>query len=128
MNWPGDASGFTVSGYQQLERGEPFRGKCRRSRSVPVAFVPNTPDSLQFAMPGINHMFRRGHRITMQIQSMWLPQIDHNPSTFVPNIVRSEAERLSSGRDARVPHTGAGVAVAGVGAAVGCEWEARALR
>ena len=24
-NWPGDSSGFTVAGYQQLERGEPFR-------------------------------------------------------------------------------------------------------
>ncbi len=90
MNWPDDASRFTVAGYQQLERGEPFRGKFRRSRSVPAAFVPLAPDSLQFAMPGINHMFRRGHRIMVQIQSTWFPQVDRNPQTFVPNIFEAK--------------------------------------
>ncbi|HEX7486617.1 MAG TPA: hypothetical protein VF332_10715 [Vicinamibacterales bacterium] len=30
--------GFTVAGYQQLVRGEPFRGRYRRSFEKPVAF------------------------------------------------------------------------------------------
>ncbi|MCC7195335.1 MAG: CocE/NonD family hydrolase, partial [Gemmatimonadaceae bacterium] len=85
-NWPGDSSGFQVAGYQQLVRGEPFRGRYRRAPDKPVAFVPNRPDSLRFEMPDINHTFRKGHRIMVQVQSSWVPLTDRNPQTFVPNI------------------------------------------
>jgi putative CocE/NonD family hydrolase len=85
-NWPGDTSGFVVAGYQQLVRGEPFRGRYRRDPGKPIAFVPNQPDSLRFSMPDINHTFRKGHRIMVQIQSSWFPLTDRNPQTFVPNI------------------------------------------
>ena len=85
-NWPGDTTGFVVAGYQQLVRGEPFRGRYRRDPAKPVAFVPNRPDSLHFAMPDINHTFKKGHRIMVQIQSSWFPLNDRNPQTFVPNI------------------------------------------
>jgi len=91
-NWPGDSSGFRVGGYQQLVRGEPFRGKFRRSFSDPIPFVPNQPDSIRFAMPDINHTFRKGHRIMVQIQSTWFPHIDRNPQTFVPNIFFAKPE------------------------------------
>jgi putative CocE/NonD family hydrolase len=87
--WPGDTSGFKVAGYQQMVRGEPFRGKFRRSFAKPVAFVPNQPDSLRFEMPDVNHTFRKGHRIMVQIQSSWFPLTDRNPQTFVPNIFES---------------------------------------
>jgi predicted acyl esterase len=79
-------SGFVVGGYQQLVRGEPFRGRFRRSFERPVAFEPNRPDSIRFTMPDINHTFRRGHRVMVQIQSSWFPFTDRNPQTFVPNI------------------------------------------
>ena len=85
-NWPGDTTGFRVAGYQQLLRGEPFRGKFRRSFEVPVAFIPNQPDSLRFEMPDVNHTFRKGHRIMVQVQSSWFPLTDRNPQTFLPNI------------------------------------------
>ena len=29
-----------------------------------------------------NHMFRKGHRIMVQVQSTWFPLIDRNPHTF----------------------------------------------
>jgi hypothetical protein len=89
-NWPGDASGFTVAGYQQLVRGEPIRGKFRRSLSKAVPFVPNKPDSVKFEIPGINHTFRKGHRIMVQVQSTWFPQIERNPQTFVPSIAEAK--------------------------------------
>ena len=85
-NWTGDNSGFTVGGYQQLVRGEPFRARYRRSFEKPSAMVPNQPDSLRFEMPSIHHTFRKGHRIMVQVQSTWFPHIDRNPQTFVPNI------------------------------------------
>ena len=37
-------------------------------------------------MPDVNHTFRKGHRIMVQVQSSWFPFVDRNPQTFVPNI------------------------------------------
>ena len=34
-------------------------------------------------MQDINHTFRRGHRIMVQVQSSWFPLTDRNPQTFV---------------------------------------------
>ncbi len=89
-NWPGDQTGFTVGGYQQLVRGEPFRARYRRSWDKPSAMVPNKADSVKFEMPSIHHTFRRGHRIMVQIQSSWFPHVDRNPQTFVPNIFEAK--------------------------------------
>jgi putative CocE/NonD family hydrolase len=89
---PGDTTGFPAGGYQQLVRGEPFRGRFRRSFAKPVAFVPNQPDSIRFEMPAVNHTFRKGHRIMVQIQSSWFPHIDRNPQTFVPSIFEARPE------------------------------------
>jgi putative CocE/NonD family hydrolase len=89
-NWPGDSSGFQVAGYQQLVRGEPFRGRYRVDASRPRPFTPNKVDSIGFAMPDINHTFRKGHRIMVQIQSSWFPLNDRNPQTFVPNIFEAK--------------------------------------
>jgi hypothetical protein len=95
-NWPGDTTDFRVAGYQQLVRGEPFRGKFRHDFSKPAAFVPNQPDSLRFEMPDINHTFRKGHRVMVQVQSSWFPLIDRNPQTFVPNIFEARPEDFRS--------------------------------
>jgi putative CocE/NonD family hydrolase len=72
-----------MGGYQQLVRGEPFRGKFRNSFEKPEPFIPNQPTALNFSLPDINHSFRRGHRIMIQIQSTWFPLIDRNPQKFV---------------------------------------------
>ncbi len=69
-------------GYQQMVRGEPFRGKFRKSMSKPEAFVPNQPAKIEFAMPDVLHTFQVGHRIMVQIQSSWFPLIDRNPQQF----------------------------------------------
>jgi putative CocE/NonD family hydrolase len=105
-NWPGDTTGFVVAGYQQLVRGEPFRGRYRRDPAKPVAFVPNRPDSLRFAMPDINHTFKKGHRIMVQVQSSWFPLTDRNPQTFVPNIFEAKPSDFKSAT-MRVYHTAA---------------------
>jgi hypothetical protein len=34
-------------------------------------------------MPDLDHTFRRGYRIMVQVQSSWFPLIDQNPQTFV---------------------------------------------
>lgn len=77
-------------GYQQLVRGEPFRGKFRNSMSDPQPFIPNEPAKIEFVMPDVLHDFRKGHRIMVQIQSSWFPMVDMNPQRFV-NIPTAKA-------------------------------------
>lgn len=76
-----------MGGYQQLIRGEPLRGKFRKSFEKPEAFTPGKVAEIDFTMPDINHTFRRGHRIMVQVQSSWFPLIDRNPQVFenIPN-------------------------------------------
>jgi putative CocE/NonD family hydrolase len=72
-----------MGGYQQLIRGEPFRGKFRKGFEHPVAFEPGKPDRITFVLPDIAHTFRPGHRIMVQIQSSWFPLTDRNPQKFL---------------------------------------------
>jgi uncharacterized protein len=75
------------SGYQQLVRGEPFRGKFRNSFEKPEPFKPGVVQQIRFNMPDVYHCFLKGHRVMVQIQSSWFPITDRNPQTFteIPN-------------------------------------------
>ena len=80
----GDAPAITqMGGFQQLIRGEPFRGKYRRSFEKPAPFEPGKPEHIQFRLPDVAHTFRPGHRIMIQVQSSWFPLTDRNPQKFM---------------------------------------------
>jgi predicted acyl esterase len=49
----------------------------------PEAFTPGGVEEVDFTMQDVNHTFRRGHRIMVQMQSSWFPLTDRNPQTFV---------------------------------------------
>jgi hypothetical protein len=68
--------------YQMLVRGEPMRAKFRNGWDNPQPLTPNEVTAVSYEMQDINHTFRRGHRIMVQIQSSWFPLIDLNPQTF----------------------------------------------
>jgi putative CocE/NonD family hydrolase len=74
--------GVRMGGYQQLVRGEPFRGKYRNSFEKPEPFKPGEVTKVKFTMPDVLHTFRPGHRIMVQVQSTWFPLCDRNPQTF----------------------------------------------
>lgn len=83
--FPDDAPDFRnvhFGGYQQMVRGEPFRGKFRNNLSHPEPFVRNKPANIEFVMPDVLHDFRKGHRVMVQIQSSWFPMVDLNPQKF----------------------------------------------
>ena len=48
-------------------------------------------------MPDINHTFRRGHRIMVQVQSSWFPLVDRNPQKFVdiPNAKAADFQKAT---------------------------------
>jgi len=77
------APSFSMGGYQQLIRGEPFRGKFRHSFEKPEPFTPGKVEEINATFQDVNHTFRRGHRIMVQIQSSGFPLTDRNPQTFV---------------------------------------------
>jgi putative CocE/NonD family hydrolase len=72
-----------LEGYQMLVRGEPFRAKFRNSWEHPEALTPGKITDVDFSMQDINHTFRKGHRIMVQIQSSWFPLVDRNPQVFM---------------------------------------------
>jgi putative CocE/NonD family hydrolase len=77
------ASAVHLGGYEELIRGEPFRGKYRKSLTSPVPFEPGKPERITFQMPDVLHTFRAGHRIMLQVQSSWFPLTDRNPQKFL---------------------------------------------
>lgn len=72
-----------MGGYQQLVRGEPFRGKFRNSFEKPEPFVPGQAVAIKYEMPDVYHTFRKGHKIMVQVQSSWFPIVDRNPQKFM---------------------------------------------
>jgi putative CocE/NonD family hydrolase len=80
-----------MGAFQQLVRGEPFRGRFRESFEKPVPFPPNEPVKIEYVLPDSYHNFRRGHRIMIQVQSTWFPLVDRNPQKFVENIFHAKA-------------------------------------
>ena len=80
------ASEPQLGGYQLPISMDIFRGRYRESFSHPTAIPANTAQRYRFDLPNVNHVFKPGHRIMVQIQSTLFPLYDRNPQTFVPNI------------------------------------------
>jgi uncharacterized protein len=75
-----------MSGYQLPVAMEVFRGRYRKSFSNPSPLTPNKPEEFVIDLHDINHVFRKGHKLMIQVQSTWFPVIDRNPQKYVPNI------------------------------------------
>jgi putative CocE/NonD family hydrolase len=101
-----------MGGYQQMLRGEPMRAKFRKSWEKPEALTPGKVAEVNFEMPDLNHTFRQGHRIMVQVQSSWFPLVDRNPQTFVdiPH-ARPEDFKAATERVYRTPEAASGVQV-----------------
>lgn len=86
-----DPKNYLMSGYQLPVAMEVFRGRFRKSFSNPQPLVPNKPEEFVINLHEINHTFKKGHRIMIQVQSTWFPVIDRNPQKYVPNIFKASA-------------------------------------
>ncbi len=75
-----------LGGYQLGVAMDIFRGRYRTSYARPQPITPNKPLLYSFDLPTANHVFRKGHRIMVQVQSSWFPLYDRNPQTYVKNI------------------------------------------
>ena len=85
--YPDEVAGQpAMGGYQLMISADIFRGRYRESFETPKPIAANQPLLYRWALPTANHVFLKGHRIMVQIQSSWFPLYDRNPQTFVPNI------------------------------------------
>ncbi|MVZ62286.1 CocE/NonD family hydrolase [Sphingobacterium humi] len=80
-----------LSDCQCLVRGEVMRAKYRNSFSKPEPLTPNQVTNITFDMQDAAHVFKKGHKIMVQVQSSWFPLVDRNPQKFV-NIYQANEE------------------------------------
>jgi len=90
--YPSDASTPPeLRGRQLLIAGDVFRGRFRISFEHPAPLAPGVVLPYAIDLHSASHVFKRGHRIAVQVQSSWFPLIDRNPQTFQPNIFCASA-------------------------------------
>ena len=67
------------------------RGRYLQSFEQPHALSPNQPIKWDVPLRDHDHVFLKGHRLMVQVQSTWFPVIDRNPQQFVPSIYKAQA-------------------------------------
>ena len=77
---------WELSGYELMIADEIFRGRFRSSYEKPEPITPNAVTPFTIDLHTANHVFKKGHRVMVQVQSTWFPLYDRNPQKFVPNI------------------------------------------
>jgi len=81
----------SLNGYELPIAMEVRRGRYLASYEKPQPLTPNKPTEWDVPLRDHDHVFLKGHRIMVQIQSTWFPVIDRNPQKFVPSIYKAAA-------------------------------------
>ena len=81
---------WKLSGFELMIADEIFRGRFRNSLEKPEAITPGKTTTFTIDLHSANHVFKKGHRIMVQVQSTWFPLYDRNPQKFVPNIFEAK--------------------------------------
>ena len=81
----------SLNGYELPIAMEVRRGRYLESFEQPHPLTPNQPTEWNVSLRDHDHVFLKGHRIMVQIQSTWFPVIDRNPQKFVPSIYKAAA-------------------------------------
>ncbi len=80
----------SMNGYQLPIAMEVRRGRFLSSYETPHALVANKATEWTFPLRDHDHVFLKGHRIMVQVQSTWFPAIDRNPQKYVPSIFQAK--------------------------------------
>ncbi len=80
----------TMNGYELPVAMEVKRGRYLKSYEHPAALTPNIPVNWEIPLRDRDHVFLKGHRLMVQVQSTWFPLIDRNPQKFVPSIYQAK--------------------------------------
>ncbi len=80
----------SLNGYELPVAMEVRRGRYLQSFEQPHALAPNQPIKWEVPLRDHDHVFLKGHRLMVQLQSTWFPVIDRNPQQFVPSIYKAK--------------------------------------
>jgi putative CocE/NonD family hydrolase len=79
-----------MSGYELMISSDIFRGRFRKSFSNPEPLTPGKVEEYTIDLHGADHVFKKGHRIMVQVQSTWFPAYDRNPQKYIPNMYEAK--------------------------------------
>lgn len=88
----------SLNGYQLPIAMEVRRGRYNKSFEHPEPLVSNHPTEFSIPLRDRDHVFLKGHRIMVQVQSTWFPLIDRNPQKFVASIYTAKASDFVAAR------------------------------
>ncbi|WP_448662388.1 CocE/NonD family hydrolase [Sphingomonas sp. CJ20] len=80
----------SLNGYELPIAMEVRRGRYLKSFETATPLVPNQVVAWDVPLRDHDHVFKKGHRLMVQVQSSWFPVIDRNPQTFVPNVYKAK--------------------------------------
>ena len=90
--YPDDDPDPKMRGYQLMTNAEIFRGRYLASFEKSAPLRANSVHEYKFSLHDVDHVFKAGHTVMVEIQSTWFPLYDRNPQTFVPNIMTAKPE------------------------------------
>ena len=94
--YPADDADTKMRGYQLMTNAEIFRGRYLDSFAHPSALKSGAVREYNFSLRDVDHVFKAGHRIVVQIQSSWFPLYDRNPQSYVKNIMTARPEEYKT--------------------------------
>ena len=90
--YPDDDPDAKLRGYQLMTNEEIFRGRYLTSFAEPRPLRSGSVHEYKFSLHDVDHVFKAGHTVLVEVQSTWFPLYDRNPQTFVPNIMTAKPE------------------------------------
>jgi len=88
--YPDDDPDAKMRDYQLMTNAEIFRGRYLDSFEKPTQLKPGSIHEYKFSLHGVDHVFKAGHTVMVEVQSTWFPLYDRNPQTFVPSIMTAK--------------------------------------
>jgi uncharacterized protein len=81
-----------MRGYQLMTNEEIFRGRYLAGFDKPTPLRAGSVREYKYSLHDVDHVFKAGHTVVVEVQSTWFPLYDRNPQTFVPNIMTAKPD------------------------------------
>jgi putative CocE/NonD family hydrolase len=81
----------SLNGYELPIAMEVWRARFNHSFERPEPLTPNQPSEFHIPLRDHDHVFLKGHRLMVQVQSTWFPLIDRNPQKFLSSMYNATA-------------------------------------
>jgi putative CocE/NonD family hydrolase len=96
--YPGDDTDPAMRGYQLMTNEEIFRGRYLDSFVKPALLKSGDPHEFKYSLHAVDHVFKKGHTVMVEVQSSWFPLYDRNPQKFVTNIMTAKPDDYRKAR------------------------------